>query len=133
MTINLSDILKSASFSLEVVQLGDHCVGWVRDNGADDSSEVTRGKGDRKLSGLVVLGLGFRGENFGVKHFDNFLKEDKLGNSVRNLSSPKRSQSFVKSSGSFFRDDFVHSRNQSIWEGSWLRGLHSDFDCFEGT
>lgn len=56
----------------------------VRDNGADDTSDVTRGERDAELSALAVRVLGL-GEHLAVEHLNN-LRGKETGEEVRVLT-----------------------------------------------
>lgn len=59
-------------------------VGGVRDDSADNTSNVTGREGDTELSGFAVCILGLS-ENVGVEQLDDLLKEEELGHGVRDL------------------------------------------------
>ena len=63
---------------------GDQRVSGVRDDGADDTREVTGSKGDSELSGLAV-GVLRSGEDVGVEELDNLLEEVELGHGIWDL------------------------------------------------
>jgi hypothetical protein len=54
---HFSEDLANRRTSGVLVQLGDHRVGRVRDDGAEDTSDVTSGEGDTELFKLGALGL----------------------------------------------------------------------------
>ncbi len=69
---------------LNLSKLGYKRVGGVGDDGTDDTSNVTRGKGDTELGTFRVGVLGF-GEDVGVEQLDSLLEEVELGHSVGDL------------------------------------------------
>lgn len=101
----------------------------MRNNGAEDTSNVTRHEGDHHLLFLGVLFL-WLGEDVSVESLDNLLEGNELHDCVWNLSAPEWSQTLVETVGSFSSLDLVESLNGTSGEGSWLSGLHSDFKCF---
>lgn len=54
---HLSEDLANRRTSGVLVQLGDHRVGRVRDDSAEDTSDVTGGEGDTELFKLGAFGL----------------------------------------------------------------------------
>jgi hypothetical protein len=56
----------------------DEGVSGVRNDGANDTSQVTRGEGNSELSVLGVSALGLS-ENVGVEQLHNLLEEVELG------------------------------------------------------
>ena len=66
----------------------NHGISWMRNNGAENTSSVTRGKSDHHLSSLAIGVFGLS-EDMSVEHGDDFLECDKLDNGVWDLSHPK--------------------------------------------
>lgn len=89
--VNGFHIIHSGSFSFHVVQFRDHGVSWMRNDGTDDTGEVSWSESDTKLSEFRVFIFGFSGKNVIVKHFNCFLEKDEFDDGVGNLSGPKRS------------------------------------------
>ena len=56
----------------------------MRDDGADNTSEVPRGKCNSELCSLSVGFFGLR-EDVGIKELHDLLKEEELGHGVRDL------------------------------------------------
>ena len=56
----------------------------MRDDGADDTGEVTGSEGDTEL-GRLAVGLLGRGEDVGVEELNNLLEEVELGHRVGDL------------------------------------------------
>ena len=113
-----------------LVEDGDHGISWMRDNGAEDSSNVTRHEGDEHLLSLGVFVL-WLGEDLGVELCNNLLEGDELDNGVWNLSAPEWGQTLVESIGSFIGFNLVESDNGVLWESSWLGSLHSYFELYK--
>lgn len=67
--------------SLGVVQERDQVVSWMRDNGTEDSSNVTTSETDTQLERLAALRLRNRNSVL-VDHFNNGLKGGKLHHSI---------------------------------------------------
>ena len=65
-------------------QEGDYRICGVRDDGADNTCEVSGCKGDAELGALAVCGLGF-GEDVCVEERDDLLEEEELGHGVGDL------------------------------------------------
>jgi hypothetical protein len=61
-----------------LAELGDHGIGRVRHNRANDTSKVARGERDAELRALGVLGTRL-GEDVRVEHLDHLLEEEELG------------------------------------------------------
>lgn len=125
-----SELLEdSSSGGLRVlVELGDDGVGWVGDDGAEDSGDVSGDKGDNELLGLGALGSWLR-HNVLVESLDGLLEAGELHHGVRDLSHPEWWESLVESSKSLGLVD-EWSASAKSWWGSWsgldtdLGGLH---------
>lgn len=130
--VDLADVLRHGSLSLDGVELGDHGISGVRNDGAEDTSQVTRQEGDSELLSLGVFSSGL-GEDVGVEGFDDLFESDELHNGVGDLSSPKGSQTLVKSTSAFSSGHLVVSLEERGGESARLGGLHSDLDSFEGA
>lgn len=87
---------EGSGFAALRVEFGDHGVCGVGDNCAEDTGQVAGGEGDAQLSALVVVLLAF-GEDVIVEELYEPFKSHELHDSVRHLSAPKRSESFVQS------------------------------------
>lgn len=90
LSINFSNILHCGSFIFNRVQFGNHSISRVRNNGTNNTSQITRSKSHRQLSGFAVFVFRFGSENVSIESLHNFLEEDKFGNGVRDLSGPER-------------------------------------------
>lgn len=119
--------IHSTSSGFNIIQFGNHSVRRMRHNRAEDTSQVTRRESNRKLGRLAVLMFLLTVENVSVEHLNNLLEEYEFHNSVRDLSRPERSESFVEPLGSFGFQNFIESWDESGREGSFLSGLHSHF------
>src|SRR5690606_9926108 len=62
------------------IELADHDVGRMGDDGAENTGEITTSEGDGGLHALAVVGLGTR--KIGVDLFDNGFKGCKLHHCV---------------------------------------------------
>ena len=76
------------------VEFADHDVGWVRDDGAEDTGEVTAGESDTGLSTLGVVRF-LAGEAV-VDHFDNGFEGGEFHHGVRDLTTPERSNTLIE-------------------------------------
>jgi len=104
----------------------------VRNNGAEDTSRVTRHEGDEELGALAVRVLRL-GEDVSVEGLDEFLEGDELNNGVRNLSSPERLEASVETVGTLGAVDLVETLDAALGEGAGLGGLHTDLQGFPGA
>jgi hypothetical protein len=128
---HLSEELTNRRTSGVLVQLGDDRVSRVRDDGAEDTSDVTTDERDTELFKLGALALGL-GDDVSVEGLDGSLESPELHHSVRDLSGPQRNQTLVETSDTFVLDDLTHTLSQSGRESaaSGVRGLNSDLDGF---
>jgi hypothetical protein len=80
----VSDSTDGLALVLGLSKLGDEGVGGVRNDGANNTGEITRGESDTELSSF---GIGFLGlsEDVGVEELDNLLEEEEFGHGVRDL------------------------------------------------
>jgi hypothetical protein len=78
-----------------LVELGHEGVCGVRDDGAENTGDVTGGEGDSELSGLAVGVLGV-GEHVGVEGLDGALEGGELHHGVGNLTTPERTDTLVE-------------------------------------
>lgn len=104
------------------------------DNSTDNTSEVTRSKGDTKLSTLAV-GLFGLSEDMGVEELDDLLKEEELGHSVGDLKNR-----YVSLLVGFGKEFFLHyltrpQRNEGTEgiPGLNLGPAHFPDSCTEGS
>jgi hypothetical protein len=130
--VDFLDVFSSGATSLDGVKLGDHSISRLRDQSAEDTSNVTRHEGDGELSTLGVFALGLS-ENFSVEKFDSLFESDELHDGVGDLSSPERSQTLEQTVGTFISSDLVQSGGKVGGESTGLRGLDSDLDGFPRT
>merc|ERR1711917_210700 len=95
-------ILTFASrFAWVLVDNRDNRVSWVRDNGAEDTSNVTSSEGNHQLFGLGAL-VTWLWNNIVVKGDNSFFEASELHHCVWDLSHPKWFQSLEECSSSFF-------------------------------
>ena len=99
---------------------GDQRVSGVRDDGADDTREVTGSEGDSELSGLAV-GVLRSSEDVGIEEFDNLLEEAELGHGIWDLCPimPEISKSVKMTYGSGLPDETRGERENR--RGTWFR------------
>ena len=121
--VDLFDLLSSASVRLSLVQNGDHGVSWVRNNGAENTSNVTRHEGDHKLGGLAVLTL-WLGEDLGVEGLDDLLESNELHNGVWDLSAPEWGKTLEETVSSLSGLNLSETLDGAGWEGSLSGCLH---------
>lgn len=107
--------------------LGDHGIGGVRNDGAEDTCTVTGEEGDTELLELVVLGL-WLAEGL-VDRLDERLKRPELHDRVRDLSGPERGEGLVESTETFDSNKLGGSVDDTAGEG-WDGSLGSDLDGF---
>jgi len=127
--VDFLDVFSSGATSLDGVELGDHSISRLRDQSAEDTSDVTRHEGDGELSTLGVFALGL-GEDVSVEEFDSLFESDELHDGVGDLSSPEGSQTLEQTVGTFIGSDLVQSGGKVGGESTGLRGLDSDLDGF---
>jgi len=129
--VNLGNLASSWSFRFTLrVKLWNHSVSWVRNNSAENTSQITWGEGNTELGWLVVVFLSL-GEDVVVEELDEPFESDELDNGVRNLSWPEWDDTLVHSWDSFFGSNFSQSGGQLSWvfvTGSWE--LHFKLDGF---
>jgi hypothetical protein len=128
-TIDLLNLSSGGFARRSLVEDGDHGISWMRNDGAEDTSDVTRHEGNHHLFSLGVFTL-WLGENVSVEGLHNLFEGDKLDDGVWNLSAPEWGQTLVETVGSFSGFDLVETLNSTSGEGSWLRSLHSDFELY---
>ena len=129
--VNLSNLWSSWSFRFSLrVQLWDHGIGWVRNNSAENTGQVTWSEGNTKLGWLVVVFFSLS-EDVIVEESDEPFESDELDDGVWNLSWPEWDDTLVHSCGSFFGFNFGPSSAKLSWvfvASSWE--LHFQFDSF---
>ena len=92
----------------------------MRNDGAEDTGDVTSGKSDHQLLGFAAVGSGL-GNNVGVNGLDSLFEAGEFHHCVWNLSHPKWLEAFDEGSVAFFS---LH-----LWEtGSESRGVISSLD-----
>lgn len=79
-----SDSANGLALVLSFAEKRDKGVGWVRNDGADNTSEVTRRECDTELCALAVCVLGLS-EDVGVEELDDLFEAEELGHCVRDL------------------------------------------------
>jgi len=127
--VDFLDVVTSGAATLHGVELGDHSVSRLGDQGAEDTGNVTRHEGDGELSTLGVFALGL-GEDSSVEEFDSLFESDELHDGVGDLSSPEGSQTLEQTVGTFISSDLVQSGGEVSGESAGLRGLDSNLNGF---
>jgi hypothetical protein len=77
----------------------------VRDDGAEDTGDVTSGKGDHQLLATGALGS-WLGNDVLVDGLDGLLEAGELHHGVRNLSHPEGLESLEEGTGAFLCSHF---------------------------
>jgi len=127
------DLSDGFSFVAGFSELGHEGVGGVRNDGANDTSDVTRSKCDLQLGGLRVLILGLR-EDVGVESLDDLLEEIELGHGVWDLARPQWGQAAEwKSSFGAIGRHGGHSCGQGGGERAHRRRLDLDLHHLHGA
>ena len=113
----------SGGGGLSLVKDGDHGVGWMGNEGAENTSNVTGHEGNHELGTLGVFGL-WLGEDLTVEGLDDLLEGDELDNGVWNLSAPEWNDSLVETVHTLIGFDLVETLDGIGWESSLRGGLH---------
>ena len=131
LAIDSADGLTSAFASLAVtVQFTDHDVGRVRDNSAADTSNVTTEEGNTGLSKSTIGFLGLA--ELLVDLRNGGLKGCEFDHGVRDLTSPKRVQTLVKTSIPFLRNNLAPAFTKIVCKRRQC-SLHADLEGLEGA
>lgn len=119
---------------LILVELGDDGVSGVRDDGAEDTSDVTGGGSDGELLDLVALSTRLRNDML-VNGLNSALEGPELHHGVRHLTTPEGSQALVESSHTLLREDAGHSLAKCGGEGALLGvgGLDANLNGLPGA
>lgn len=112
------------------IDLGYHDISRVRDNSAEDTSNVTTEERDTGLGKHRVVGLLAR-ESL-VDLLDGLLKRGKLNHSVRNLTGPQRGETLVETSKALSGNNLLVAIENRRGERR-NSGLGTDFDSFPGA
>jgi hypothetical protein len=112
------------------VDLGDHDVGRVGDNGTEDTSNVTTKEGDTSLSVDRVFFLLLW--KVSVDGKDSVFERGELNHGVWDLSEPQRSDTLVQTTETFSSNQFLETvhKARSVW---WDGGLGLDLDGLPWT
>ena len=127
--VDLSDVVHCATGSLHVVELGDHSISRLRDQSAEDTSNVTRAESDGELSALGVLIL-WLSEDVFVEGFDCLFESDELHDGIWDLSGPEGRETLVETVHAFISSDLTKSTAQISGESAWLGGLDSNLNLY---
>lgn len=107
------------------VNLGDHDISRVGDNGTEDTGNVTTEERDTSLGKERVLFL--RLGKLSVDKFNSLLERSKLNHGVRNLTGPKGRKTLVKSTETLGSSDLLVTIKNRGSEGG-DRGLGLDLN-----
>jgi len=99
----------------------------LRNESTNDTSNVTRGKSDTKLSALSVTAA-WLGEDVTVEEFDNLFEEIELSHCVRDLARPERDDTAEGETINLAARS--KSGTEGCGEASWGRGLNLDLHHF---
>lgn len=88
------DVANTLTLVFRSVHLGNHGISRVRDEGAEDTSQVNRHEGNGQLLSLRVFTSG-SSEELGVEKFNDLFEGDELNDGIGDLSGPKRRQDIV--------------------------------------
>jgi hypothetical protein len=114
LAIYLRDLLaERSSFLSLAVKFANHGVGWVRDDGTEDTCKVTGGESHSQL-GWFGVGLLTLGEDVVVEHLNKPFEGDEFYYSVWDLPGPKWSQSLVKAISAFNKYIYIPSSARSL-------------------
>ena len=131
------------------IELADHDIGRMGDDGAEDTGDVATRKRNAGLCGGRVVRL-LAGKTV-VDHLDDGFERGELHHGIRDLTAPQRVYAFVETvrvrsvirstpayddfdvpGDAFGSDDLGDAVEGALGEG-WHGRLHADFDGFEGT
>lgn len=87
LSVDALDLLHNGGVGGTLIQNGDHGISGVRNNGAEDTSPVTRHKSDGKL-GCLGVGVLRGGEDVFVESLDGLFEGGELDHGVGDLSHP---------------------------------------------
>ena len=94
----------------------------MRDDGAEDTGDVTSGEGDHQLLGFAAVGSGLW-NNVGVDSLDSLFETGELHHCVRNLSHPEWLETSDEGSVAFFGLHLGEASSESRGE---VRSLDSN-------
>ena len=114
-----------ASSATLLVHDGDHSVGGVRDDSAENTSPVTRHEGDHQLEALRV-GVTGSSEDVAVEETDGLLEGDELDDSVGDLTAPEGNDTLVEQGPATLVHHLRPALASGKGEGAGVGGL--DFD-----
>jgi len=120
---------RCTSLVLFLVEDGDHGISWVRDESAENTSNISGHESDHELGSLGVFTL-WLGEDFAVECGNDLLESDELNNSVWDLSSPEWLETLVETIHTFSFLDDAESLHGTLWESSSIRCLHSNLKLY---
>lgn len=112
------------------IQLTDHHIGRMTDNGAQDTSNVTTQEADTGLLHRAVAL--FRLTQKLVDLLDGLFETGELGHRVGDLATPERIQPLVQTGDALLGHDLAPSLAQAM-RIRWQCRLHTDLDRLPGT
>merc|ERR1719473_1777738 len=101
----------------------------MRDDGAENTSNVTGHEGHTKLGALAVARF-WLGEDVGIEGLDDSFEGDEFDNGVWNLSAPEWGETLVESVGTLSSLQVVETGDSGLGELAWLGSLHFDLKGF---
>lgn len=131
LAVDSANCLASTFAGLAVaVQLADHDIGRVRNDGASNTSNVTT---EERNSGLGQSAVAFLGlAELLVDLSDGGFKGCELDHGVRDLTGPERVETLVETAETFLSDDLAPAFAQVVGERR-QGGLHADLEGLEWT
>jgi hypothetical protein len=125
--VDLGDLLADGGVRGFLVEDGNHGVSGVRDDGAEDTSQVARHEHNGELGALGVSILAL-GEDVVVEGADNVLEGTELHHGVGDLSHPQGAETLVETVPALVGLDGVEALKEARGE---VRGLHSNFNLHD--
>jgi hypothetical protein len=116
--------------SSTLVHDGDHGVGGVRHDSAEDTSPVSGHEGNAELGALAV-GVAGGGEDVGVEETDGLLEGNELDDGVRDLAEPEGNETLVEQRPSALVHHLGPSSASGGGESAGVGGLDLDFELRE--
>lgn len=127
--VDFFNLLASWCVGFSLVEDRNHGVSRVRDDGAEDTSPVTRQEGNHEL-GVLRVGVLGGGEDVLVESLDGVFESGELNHGVWNLSHPQRCDTLIETIDTFVGLDLSESLEEVSCEGSVVSSLHSDFNLY---
>lgn len=103
LSVDFAHLFAEASTFLSLtVEFAHHGISWVRDDGAEDTSEVSWEECDTELGSLGVILFSLR-EVVSIEVGNEPFEGDELDDGVWNLSTPKWTKTLIESVGSWVK------------------------------